>query len=71
VGLLAGDWLVLLQSPLVEGEQAALEEQQASPLWQQLRSVEAGRVVVLDRLGDPGIEGRTRAARDLAGALRP
>jgi hypothetical protein len=52
----------------VEEARAALTAAASRSRWPPCT---AGRVVVLDRLGYPGIEGRTRAARDLAGALRP
>lgn len=66
---LRGDVVVLLQSSDVGGEDAALSSVRSTGLWRTLPAVKAGRVVVLDRLGYPGIEGRTRLASELVSRL--
>jgi iron complex transport system substrate-binding protein len=67
--LFAADTLVLLQSPIVDGESAALAELEADPRWSRLPAVEADRVIELDRLGYPGIVGRTAAVEVLSERL--
>lgn len=61
--------LVLLQSSAVEGEDSALADVQANPLWQQLSAVQTGRVITLDRLGYPGLRGQRALLADLVRAL--
>jgi ABC-type Fe3+-hydroxamate transport system substrate-binding protein len=55
---------VLLQSDTVEGESAAVDAIEASPLWAQLPAVQADQVVVFDRLGYPGATGQIRFLED-------
>jgi ABC-type Fe3+-hydroxamate transport system substrate-binding protein len=69
--LLSAPRLLLLQSPLVEGEARAIDEVEHDALWRTLPAVEADRVAELDRLGYPGIEGRIRLVDDLTAALAP
>jgi iron complex transport system substrate-binding protein len=69
LALLTGDDLLALQSDLVEGEQESFDAFLAQPLWQSLPAVAAGRVHVLDRLGYPGVAGRTRLVSDLVTSL--
>jgi iron complex transport system substrate-binding protein len=70
LGELSGDLLLLLQTTVIEGEDAAVAQVEASPLWPTLPAVSSGAVVTLDRLGYPGAEGAGRFAADLVGALR-
>jgi iron complex transport system substrate-binding protein len=56
--LAAGDDLVMMQTSSVEGEDAGYEAFTESGLWQALAPVQAGRVLVVDRLGYPGLLGR-------------
>ena len=67
--LISGPQLILLTSPLVEGERQAIDEVGASPLWATLPAVSAGAVTELDRLGYPGIQGRIALIDDLITAL--
>lgn len=67
--LLDGATIILLQSSAVEGEESALAEVRANPLWQQLPAVQAGRVITLDRLGYPGLRGQRALLADLRRAL--
>lgn len=60
-----GDTIVVLMSSGVEGEDGALTDVQANPLWQQLPAVQADRVVALDRIGYPGLRGQQRSLADL------
>lgn len=69
LGLLAAPRLVLSQSDLVEGESEAVEAIADTPLWRTLPAVAAGEVVTIDRLGYPGVEGRTRLATELTTLL--
>jgi len=69
LGLLDAPRLVLSQSDLVEGESDAVDAIADSPLWPTLPSVAAGEVVTIDRLGYPGVEGRTRLATELTQLL--
>lgn len=69
LGELTGVPLVLLQSSAVDGEDAALDVLRSSPLWARLPAVAADRVLEVDRLGYPGVEGRTRLARELPALL--
>lgn len=67
--LLDGETVLVLQSSGVEGEEQALADVQASPLWQQLPAVAAGRVATLDRIGYPGLRGQQALLADLAAVL--
>ena len=67
--LLSAPQMVLMQSPLVEGEDLAVEQVADDPLWTSLPAVAAGEVLELDRLGYPGIEGRIRLIDDLIEGL--
>lgn len=69
LGLLDAPTIVLLQSSSVEGEDDAVADIAANPLWQTLPAVGADRVVVLDRLGYPGVQGQIRFLADLTAAL--
>ncbi len=60
-----GDTIVVLMSSGVEGEDGALTDVQANPLWQQLPAVQADRVVALDRIGYPGLRGQRALLADL------
>lgn len=71
VTLLDAPTLVLLQSETVEGEQQALDEITADPLWSRLPAVEDDNVVVFDRLGYPGATGQIRFLEDFTAALQP
>lgn len=66
VGRLSAPKLVLLQSSLVDGESAGLQQIRANELWQQLPAVRAGAVTTLDRLGYPGVSGLIRLYSELA-----
>lgn len=63
--------LIVLQSSAVEGEDAALADVQANPLWQQLPAVRTGRVVMFDRLGYPGLRGQRALLADLLRTFAP
>ncbi|MCW5873008.1 MAG: ABC transporter substrate-binding protein [Anaerolineales bacterium] len=67
--LLSGEHLILLQSNSVDGEAESIAEVSASPLWQQIPAVQAGKVTVLDRLGYPGFRGVNALLEDLVEAL--
>ncbi len=67
--LIAGDSVILLTAPEVEGESGAIEDILADPLWTELPGPAAGRVHELDRLGYPGVEGRIRLVDDLIEVL--
>lgn len=69
IGLFDAPTLVLMQTPYVEGEDAAIEAMESRPLWAQLPAVEAGNVITVDRLGYPGIAGRIRLVDDLVAEL--
>jgi len=60
LGLLDQDLLLLLQNSSVDGEDAAVAEIEANPIWQTLPAVQAGNVVVFDRLGYAGVRGLIR-----------
>jgi iron complex transport system substrate-binding protein len=68
-GLLAAPTMILLQSSTVDGEDAAVEGLASDALWQSLPSVSNDAVVVLDRLGYPGVIGQIALAEDLADLL--
>ena len=61
--------LVLLQSATVDGEDQAVEEIEASPLWSTLPAVRNDRVLTFDRLGYPGATGQIRFLDELADRL--
>lgn len=67
--LLDAPQMLLLQSPLVEGEDEAIAEVMENPLWDSLPAVQDDAVTEMDRLGYPGIEGRIRLVDDLVEAL--
>jgi len=67
--LLSAPQMLLLTSPLVEGEQEAIDEVGTNPLWASLPAVSADAVTELDRLGYPGIQGRIALIDDLIAAL--
>lgn len=69
VGLLDAPTLVLMQSDAVEGDAEALAERERDAIWQGLPAVADGRVIVMDRLGYPGIAGRIRLVDDLVEQL--
>ncbi|WCO68792.1 ABC transporter substrate-binding protein [Iamia majanohamensis] len=69
IGELDGDVIVMLQTEGVEGEDAALDAVQGNELWQTLPAVREDRVVVIDRLGYAGVEGRIRLAGELPDLL--
>lgn len=69
--LLSAPTLFLLQSSSVDGEDAAIDRLGESSLYQSLPAVESDRVIVLDRLAYPGVEGRTAAAKELTTDLAP
>ncbi len=66
LGILDAPKILLLQAPSVEGEQAAIEEIEANPLWAGLPAVQADDVVVFDRLGYPGAVGQIRFLGEFA-----
>lgn len=61
--------LFLLQSTRVEGEQASYDELARSNSFADLPAVQTGQVHVFDRLGFPGVEGRTRLIDEYVAAL--
>ncbi|MFN3216867.1 MAG: ABC transporter substrate-binding protein [Acidimicrobiales bacterium] len=67
--LLDAPTIVLLQSSAVEGEDDAVTDIAANPLWQTLPAVQADRVIVLDRLGYPGVSGQIRFLAELTAAI--
>jgi iron complex transport system substrate-binding protein len=69
LGLFAAPTIIAMQSDLVEGEDAALAAIEGTPLWSGLPAVQDGRVIVVDRLGYPGIAGRIRLVADLVEQL--
>lgn len=69
VSELSGPMIVLIQSDAVDGESEALEELMASELFTQLPAARDGRVAIVDRLGYPGVEGRTRLIDVLVDAI--
>jgi iron complex transport system substrate-binding protein len=69
LGVLSGDTLVLLQTNVIDGEDQAVADIEASPLWPSLPAVESGRVIELDRLAYPGALGAGAFATDLAAAV--
>lgn len=69
LGMLDQELLVLLQNDTVEGESASVEEVESSPLWPSLPAVQAGNVVVFDRLGYPGATGTIRFLDEFSAML--
>lgn len=67
--LLDAPTMVLFQTAAVDGEEAAVAEIAENPVWRALPAVQADRVVVMDRLGYPGVSGQVRFLTDLADAL--
>jgi iron complex transport system substrate-binding protein len=67
--LVDGATIFPLTSSGVEGEDSALADVQANPLWQQLPAVQVGRVVTLDRIGYPGLRGQRALLVDLVQAF--
>lgn len=63
--LLDGERLILVQSSVVEGEDAAVAEFQNNALWATLPAVQHEQVAVLDRLGYPGFTGQQQLLADL------
>ena len=66
LGILDAPTIVLLQSPTVQGEQTAVDEITANPLWAQLPAVQNDRVVTFDRLGYAGAAGQIRFLGEFA-----
>lgn len=48
------------------GEQEAVDQIAADPLWSLLPAVQAGDVIVFDRLGYPGVTGQIRFLDEFA-----
>lgn len=69
IGLLDAPTLVLMQTKYVDGEDEAIAEMEENPLWTRLPAVQSGNVVTVDRLGYPGIAGRTKLVSVLVEAL--
>jgi iron complex transport system substrate-binding protein len=69
LGVLDAPLLLLLQSSIVEGEDAAVAELADTPLWSSIPAVAAGRVETLDRLAYPGVAGLIRLSDDLVDLL--
>ena len=69
LGILDAPTLVLLQSETVQGEQEALDQIEANPLWATLPAVRDDHVIVFDRLGYPGAAGQIRFLGELADRL--
>jgi iron complex transport system substrate-binding protein len=69
IGLLAAPTMILLQSSTVDGEDAAVDGIGSDALWQSLPAVADDAVIVLDRLGYPGVVGLVALADDLAELL--
>ena len=66
LGMLDAPTLILLQSETVEGEQQALDEITADPLWSELPAVQDDNVITFDRLGYPGASGQIRFLDEFA-----
>lgn len=66
LGDLSAPVMILEQTDTVPGEDNAIAEIEAMPLWQGLPAVEAGKVTTIDRLGYPGAAGLIRLFDDLA-----
>ena len=62
--------IVLLQSATVEGEQQAVDEITANPLWATLPAVQTDDVVTFDRLGYPGATGQIRFLEEFSALYR-
>ena len=69
LGVLDAPTLVLPQSETVEGEQEALDQIEANPLWATLPAVRDDHVIVFDRLGYPGAAGQIRFLAEVADRL--
>lgn len=61
--------IVLSQSTDVEGEDQSLIDIEKNSLWKNLPAVKSGKVLTIDRLGYPGVEGRIRLIRDFLAGL--
>ena len=62
-------FILLAQSNEVSGESESLNEIESNPLWQNLPAVKSGNVVVINRLGYPGVEGRMEFIKDFREVL--
>lgn len=69
VDVLSAPRIVLMQTDLVEGDSAAVDQIMDTPLWALLPAVVDDDVHIVDRLGYPGIEGHIRAIDDLVSLL--
>lgn len=65
VGDLSAPVMILEQTDTVPGEEDAIAEIEALPLWQSLPAVKADQVSTIDRLGYPGAAGLIRLYDDL------
>jgi iron complex transport system substrate-binding protein len=71
LNVLQGDTIVLVQSGAIEGEDAAVREVTANPLFRSLPAAVANRVRTVDRFGFPGLFGRIALVEELKTLLRP
>ena len=62
-------FILLSQSNEVSGEYESLSEIENNPLWQNLPAVKSGNVIVINRLGYPGVEGRMEFIKDFREGL--
>ncbi|MAT01943.1 MAG: hypothetical protein CL421_02630 [Acidimicrobiaceae bacterium] len=62
--------IVLSQSTAVEGEDQSLIDIEKNLLWKNLPAVKSGKVLTIDRLGYPGVEGRIRLIKDFLAGLK-
>ncbi len=62
-------FILLSQSNEVSGENESLSEIENNPLWQNLPAVKNGDVIVINRLGYPGVEGRMEFIKDFREGL--
>ena len=62
-------FILLSQSNEVSGENESLSEIENNPLWQNLPAVKNGDVIVFNRLGYPGVEGRMKFIKDFREGL--
>ena len=61
--------IILSQSNEVSGESDSLDEIEKNSLWQNLPAVKSGNVMIINRLGYPGVEGRMRLIKDFREGL--
>ena len=61
--------ILLSQSNEVSGEYESLSEIENDPLWQNLPAVKSENVIIINRLGYPGIEGRMEFIKDFSEGL--